>query len=116
TTARRRPYEFATTFYPLWAGMSSPEQARRVVGNLRRFEAPGGVLTSTQTSGSQWDAPYGWAPLQLIAVDGLRRYGYQQDADRLARKFVSLVADDFDAHGTIAEKYDVRRRSPDLGA
>jgi alpha,alpha-trehalase len=115
-TERRRHYEFATTFYPLWAGIASADQARRVVGNLPRFEAPGGLLTSTQTTGSQWDAPYGWAPLQVIAVDGLRRYGYHSDADRLARKFVSLVVEDFDVHGTIVEKYDVRRRSSDLGA
>ena len=113
---RQSNYYYATTFYPLWAGIASPEQARRVVANLARFEAPGGLLTSTQTTGSQWDAPYGWAPLQVIAVDGLRRYGYTDDADRLARKFVSLVVEDFDAHGTIVEKYDVRRRSSDLGA
>jgi alpha,alpha-trehalase len=115
-TGRRRPYEFATTFYPMWAGLSSPQQARRVVGNMGRFEAPGGILTSTQTTGSQWDAPFGWAPLQLIAIDGLRRYGYQRDADRVARKFVSLVVDDFTARGAIVEKYDVQRRSSDLAA
>jgi alpha,alpha-trehalase len=114
-TRRRRGYEFATTFYPLWAGVASPAQARRVVSNLSKFEAAGGVLTSTRTTGSQWDAPYGWAPLQVIAVDGLRRYGYDADADRLARKFVSLVVDDFVIHGTIVEKYDVLRRSSDLG-
>jgi alpha,alpha-trehalase len=113
---RRRHYQFATTFYPLWAGVASPEQARRVVSNLSKFEAPGGVLTSTETTGNQWDAPYGWAPLQIIASGGLRRYGYAADADRLAREFVSLVVDDFAAHGTIVEKYDVRRRSSDLGA
>jgi alpha,alpha-trehalase len=95
-TGKRRHYEFATTFYPLWAGMSSVQQARRVAGNLGRFEAPGGLLTSTTTSGSQWDAPFGWAPLQIIAGGGLRRYGYQGPADRIARK------------------YDVRRRSSDL--
>jgi alpha,alpha-trehalase len=113
---QRRPYPFATTFYPLWAGMSSPRQARQVVGNLARFEAPGGILTSTETSGSQWDAPFGWGPLQLMAVGGLRRYGYQAHADRIARKFVSLVVQDFDAHHAIVEKYDVRRRSSDLAA
>jgi alpha,alpha-trehalase len=115
-TGTRRVYPFATTFYPLWAGMSSPQQARRVAGNLSRFEAPGGILTSTQTTGSQWDAPFGWAPLQLIAVDGLRRYGYHAPADRIARKFVSLVVQDFDARGAIVEKYDVQRRSSDLAA
>jgi alpha,alpha-trehalase len=115
-TGHRRPYEFATTFYPLWAGLASPEQARRVVRNLSRFEAPGGILTSTKATGSQWDAPFGWAPLQLIAVGGLRRYGYNKDADRVARKFVSLVVDDFTARGAIVEKYDVRRRTSDLAS
>jgi alpha,alpha-trehalase len=115
-TGRRRQYPFAATFYPLWAGAASPEQARVVVRNLPRFEAPGGLLTSTEVTGNQWDAPFGWAPLQIIAVDGLRRYGYHAAADRLARKFVSLVRDDFAAHGTIVEKYDVRRRSSDLAA
>jgi alpha,alpha-trehalase len=113
-TGRRRHYEFATTFYPLWAASASPQQARAVLRNLSRFEAPGGLLTSTQVTGNQWDAPFGWAPLQIIAVDGLRKYGFRQEADRLARKFVSLVVEDFDAHGTIVEKYDVRRRSSDL--
>ena len=115
-TKRRRNYPFATTFYPLWAGMSSPQQAGRVAANLSRFEAPGGILTSTQTTGSQWDAPYGWAPLQLIAVDGLRRYGYRAAADRIARKFVSLVVGDFEARHVIVEKYDVMRRSSDVSA
>jgi alpha,alpha-trehalase len=115
-TGQRRRYEFATTFYPLWAGMSSLQQARRVAGNLGRFEAPGGLLTSTTTSGSQWDAPFGWAPLQMMADGGLRRYGYQAPADRIARKFVSLVVEDFEAHGAIVEKYDVRRRSSDLAS
>ncbi|HET7746317.1 MAG TPA: trehalase family glycosidase, partial [Vicinamibacteria bacterium] len=114
--ARRRRYEFATTFYPLWAGMATPEQARRVHENVRLFEAPGGVLTSTRRTGSQWDAPFGWAPLQMIAVGGLRRYGYHETADRLARRFVALVAKEFDEHGTIVEKYDLVRRESDVAA
>jgi alpha,alpha-trehalase len=115
-TSSRRQYEFATTFYPLWAGIASPAQARAVHANLAKFEAPGGILTSTQVTGSQWDAPYGWAPLQMIAVAGLRRYGYVEDADRLARKFVSLVIQEFDAHGIIVEKYDMQKRTSDIAA
>jgi alpha,alpha-trehalase len=115
-TKRRRPYEFATTFYPLWVGLATGEQAARVRANLPTLEAPGGLLTSTQTTGSQWDAPFGWAPLQMIAVDGLRRYGYEEDADRLAAKFLSLVAKEFAEHGAIVEKYDVRRRESDVSA
>jgi alpha,alpha-trehalase len=114
--ARRRPYEFATTFYPLWAGIASPEQAARVAKNLSLFEAAGGILTSTQVTGNQWDAPFGWAPLQLIAVEGLRRAGYPQEADRVARKFIALVAKEFAEHGTIVEKYDVRRAESEVAA
>ena len=115
-TKQLRPYVFATTFYPLWAGLATGEQAKRVRENLSKLEAPGGLLTSTQVTGSQWDAPFGWAPLQMIAVDGLRRYGYDEDADRLAAKFISLVAKEFQEHGTIVEKYDVRRRESDVAA
>src|SRR5262249_19345443 len=115
-THQRRMYPFATTFYPLWVGLPTGEQARRVRANLPKFEAPGGLLTSTTVSGSQWDAPFGWAPLQMIAVEGLRRYGYDEDADRLATKFVALVAKEFQEHGTIVEKYDVRRRESDVEA
>jgi alpha,alpha-trehalase len=115
-TRRLRRYDFATTFYPLWAGIASPAQAARVRANLERFEAPGGLLTSTEVTGSQWDAPFGWAPLQMVAVAGLRRYGFDEDANRIAAKFVSLVEKEFDEHGTIVEKYDVRRRESDVAA
>jgi alpha,alpha-trehalase len=84
-TKSRRKYEFATTFYPLWAGLASKAQAARVRANLKLFEAPGGLLTSTRVTGNQWDAPFGWAPLQMIPADGLRRYGFDTDADRVSR-------------------------------
>ena len=114
TTQQRRYYPFATTFMPLWTGLASPQQAQQVVENLPQLEAPGGLLTSTHTSGNQWDAPFGWAPLQLFAVRGLERYGYQEDAQRLAGKFVSLVVQEFEKSGAIVEKYDVQRCSADV--
>jgi len=111
---RSSSYVFATTFYPLWVGLATEKQARQVAENLDLLEAPGGLLTSTTTSGSQWDAPYGWAPLQMIAVQGLRRYGFHTEANRLARKFLDLVAKEFHEHGIIVEKYDVVRQESDL--
>jgi alpha,alpha-trehalase len=104
---RVRHYPFLTTFYPLWAGFASKEQAARVVKNLSLFEKPGGLQTSTYISGNQWDSPFGWAPLQMIAVDGLRRYGYSDDAERISMKFLSLVRREFLRQGYIVEKYDV---------
>ena len=115
-TGKRRLYPFATTFFPLWAGLASPAQARRVRDNLPRFERPGGIMTSTSVSGNQWDAPFGWAPLQLLAVEGLRRHGYNEDADRVGREFLSLVLEVFETKGTMVEKYDVVRRSADVSA
>jgi len=107
---RRRRYPFVTTFYPLWAGVASREQAARVVANLAKFERPGGLQTSTNESSNQWDAPFGWAPMQMIAVKGLRRYGYDKEADRITSNFLSMVLKEFIAHNAILEKYDVLRR------
>jgi alpha,alpha-trehalase len=111
-----RRYPFATTFYPLWAGIASREQASRVVANLDLFERAGGLLTSKNVSGSQWDAPFGWAPLQMIAVSGLRRYGYNEEADRIAANFLSMVLKEFIEHNTIVEKYDVVGRKSQISA
>jgi alpha,alpha-trehalase len=113
---RVRRYPFVTTFYPLWAGIADAKQAGRVVANLKLFERPGGLQTSTNQSGSQWDAPFGWAPMQLIAVRSLRRYGYTKEADRITANFLSMILKDFLEHNTIVEKYDVARRSSQLGA
>ncbi|MCI0489865.1 MAG: alpha,alpha-trehalase [Blastocatellia bacterium] len=107
---RVRRYGFVTIFYPLWAGIASREQAARVAANLRLFERAGGLRTSINASGSQWDAPFGWAPMQMIAVDGLRRYGYEEEADRIAINFLSMVLKEFLEHNAIVEKYDVTRR------
>ena len=110
-----RRYPFVTTFYPLWAGIADRRQAARVVANLDRFERPGGLQTSSTTTGSQWDAPFGWAPMQMIAVQGLRRYGYRTEADRITVNFLSMILKEFIEHNTIVEKYDVTRRSSELG-
>jgi alpha,alpha-trehalase len=108
-------YPFATTFWPLWAGLAAPSHAQRVIANLALFERPGGIVTSTMVTGAQWDAPFGWAPLQLFAVEGLRRAGDVRDADRIAREFLSMLVEDFERRGTLVEKYDVERRTSDLG-
>ncbi len=114
THGRRRNYPFLTTFYPLWAGIATPEQAARVERNLALFEQPGGLQTSTNRSGNQWDAPFGWAPLELIAVEALRRYGFSSDADRVSTEFLSMVAEQYRKTGIIVEKYDVVKRGAEV--
>ena len=109
-----RRYPFVTTFYPLWAGIASTAQAARVLKNLSLFERAGGLQTSTTRSGSQWDAPFGWAPMQMIAVAGLRRYGYHTAANRISFKFLALILKEFYEHNVIVEKYDVERRESQI--
>ena len=74
------------------------------------------MRTSNTVSGSQWDAPFGWAPLQIIAVTGLRNYGHHDAASRLARRFIALVTKEFEEHAAIVEKYDLERRESDVSA
>jgi alpha,alpha-trehalase len=78
---------------------------------VKIFEQPGGLVTSTLDSGAQWDYPYGWAPLELLAIEGLRRYGDHADAKRISQKFLSTVVENFERDGTIREKYNVVNRS-----
>jgi alpha,alpha-trehalase len=110
-SAKRSKYEYATTFYPLWAGVASKDEARAVVQNLKLFEQPGGLAMSSTESGAQWDFPYGWAPIQFLAIEGLRRYGYDREADRISENFLAMVLDNFERDHTIREKYNVVTRS-----
>ena len=110
-TGTKSTYPYVTTFYPLWAGLASPQQAQALARNVKLFDEPGGLVTSTTDTGAQWDYPYGWAPLESLGVDGLRRYGYTADADRISYNFLSTVAENFRREGTIREKYDVVTRS-----
>lgn len=112
---RLRHYPYLTTFYPLWAGIATAEQAAAVEKNLPMFERDGGLRTSTFESGNQWDSPFGWAPLQMIAVEGLRRYGYSDDADRITRKWLSMVLREYRRTGIIVEKYDVVSGGMEVG-
>jgi alpha,alpha-trehalase len=47
-------------------------------------------------------------------VEGLRRYGFTDDANRISYEFLSTVAENFKREGTIREKYDVVTRSSDV--
>ncbi|MGC2818131.1 MAG: trehalase family glycosidase [Candidatus Sulfotelmatobacter sp.] len=115
-TSHKSSYRYATTLYPLWTGLATVEQAKRVAKNLPALEKAGGLAMSTEESGAQWDLPYGWGNIEMLAVEGLRRYGYQQDADRISYEFLSMVAENFRRDGYIVEKYNVVTRSSDAHA
>ena len=62
---------------------------------------------SRRETQAQWDYPYGWAPIHLLAVEGMRRYGYDVEANRISGKFLATVLQNFLLDHTIREKYDV---------
>ena len=114
--ASRRPLRVRHDLLSALGGPAPPASRRAACARTcRGSKRQADCSPAREVTGSQWDAPFGWAPLQMIAVEGLRRYGYEEDADRLARKFVALVVKEFEEHGTIVEKYDVRRRESDVG-
>jgi alpha,alpha-trehalase len=110
-TSRMSNYQYASTFYPLWAGLATQEQAKAVADNLKIFDRPGGLPMSTYETGAQWDLPYGWGNIEMLAIDGLRRYGFNADADRVSYEFLSTVAENFRRDGIIKEKYNVVTKS-----
>lgn len=119
---RRSQYETLATFYPLWTGWASRKEAAAVAAALPRFMQAGGLSVSSQASREaaggedlQWDWPFGWPPHQLIAVEGLRRYGFHAEADQVAYRWLSMVMDVAGRHnGLLMEKYDVVRCSADV--
>jgi alpha,alpha-trehalase len=109
----RSTYRYASTFYPLWAGLATDAQAKAVVKNLSSFEKPGGIVMSLHETLGQWDYPFGWAPIQFLAIEGMRRYGHSAEADRVSIEFLSTVLQNFEHDHTIREKYNVVTRSSD---
>lgn len=119
-TQAQSEFETVTSFWALWCGIASPQQAALLVEkSLPRFECIGGLSTgseysrgptSTDRPQKQWDYPYGWAPHQMLAWDGLKRYGYHEDTERLIYRWLYTITRVFsDYNGTVVEKYDVTK-------
>lgn len=99
-------------FYPLWAKLATSKQAeliRKYV--LPVFEHEGGIA-NTQPYGlsediKQHDYPNGWPHQQWIVIQGLLNYGFNEDAKRIARKWLGMNTKIFRETGLLWEKYNV---------
>ena len=99
----------AATAYPLFVGLATRQQAKGVADTIREsLLAPHGLATTTVETGEQWDAPNGWAPLQWIAIDGLRKNGQNALASKIAEGWVAENARVYCETGKLVEKYNVR--------
>jgi alpha,alpha-trehalase len=98
----------AATLYPLFVSVASDEQAT-LVGKavVRDLLKDGGVVTTPLNTGQQWDSPNGWAPLQWIAISGLRQYRKLPLAETIACRWMVNVSRVYAETGKLVEKYDV---------
>lgn len=94
--------------YPLFFCMAKRTQAAAVAHKVEAdFLKPGGLPATLNRTGQQWDAPNGWAPLQWMAIQGLRNYGYQPLAHTIAQNWVSQNVEVYQQTGKLVEKYNV---------
>ena len=103
-------------FYPMWAGLVDEKQAARLVNSLKKFEQRGGLSTTDAMQvgdlvpgamPAQWAYPNGWAPLHFIVIKGLQRYGYHEEARKIANRWLKTNLDWFNKHHVFLEKYNV---------
>lgn len=109
-TKRRNDMVATSTFYPLFVGLADEAQAAGIHGVLHKIEEEYGLASTEYREDLfdlQWDHPYGWPCQQYIVIRGLLRYGYREDALRLAKKYTHTVERTFEATGTLWEKYNV---------
>ena len=110
-------------FMTLWAGIATPEQARRMMKeNLmdeRTFCGTYGVRTLSKmekmynlratNNPSNWQGPL-WGISNYMVWRGLADYGLNKEARQLAEKTVALFGEDLKKNGALHEYYD-----PDTG-
>lgn len=102
-------------FYPLFAKVATKEQAKKMVLCIKDFEYKGGLANTQKENLSQdfkqWDYPNGWANQQYIVIKGLLNYGYNKEAEGLAKKWLDFNKDMFIKTGKFWEKYNVAEYS-----
>lgn len=115
---RQFPFEAATTFFPLWAGLCSEHQAKKLIEvALPQFIKTGGITGSTKASSDsfskdapqrQWDYPFGWAPHQMLLWEGLINYKFFDRAQEMVYRWLWLITKNaVEYNGTIPEKFDL---------
>ena len=94
--------------YPLYFFIADKGQAAAVADRLEReFLKDGGFVSTLRTTGQQWDAPNGWAPLQWITINGLYNYSHFELGNEGGRRWLRRNEQVYKATGKMMEKYNV---------
>lgn len=93
---------------PLFFNIATAEQAARVAQTVSaQFLKPGGLVTTLNKTGQQWDWPNAWAPLQYMSIEGLKNYKHTALAQTIAQRWISINTSVFSQTGKLMEKYNV---------
>lgn len=110
-------------FMVLWAGIATPEQAKRIVAenyyDKRTFNAQYGIRTLSKLekmynlkathNPSNWQGPI-WGVSNYLVFQGLANYGFVAEAQEMAEKTIMLFGRDIKNNGSLHEYYN-----PDTG-
>jgi alpha,alpha-trehalase len=106
----------AAGLFPLFVKIATNAQANAVESTTKKYLLKdGGIVTTTQHTGQQWDAPNGWAPLQWVTVKGLRNYNKNETAKTIAQRWLALNEKVYAATGKMMEKYNVEDLTKEAG-
>ncbi|CAG5058245.1 unnamed protein product [Parnassius apollo] len=115
-SGRRRDYFYPSNVAPLWTGSYDKARTdyfvRRVINYLDKVKVDvyeGGIPTTFEHSGEQWDYPNAWPPLQYIVVTGLANTKMPEAtrlAYEMATKWVRSNFEVWKKKTAMLEKYD----------
>ena len=112
-------------FMTMWAGIATPEQAKRMVAenykDTRTFNAKYCIRTLSKlekmyslkasSNPSNWWGPI-WGISNYMTYRGLLKYGYKKEANELACKTIMLFGNDFKKEGALHEYYNPDNGEP----
>lgn len=107
----------AAIFNLFWAGIPNESQAEKMVNQLNSLEFDHGIAAcaaGTRNVIYQWDYPNAWASFNCLAVMGLDRYGYKDEAKRIAYKYVRSITDIYNRTGNLWEKFNAVKGNLDV--
>jgi len=112
----KRDYFYPTNISPLWTMCYDRENTTHYVSKVMKYLEKsqimvnlGGIPTTLEHSGEQWDYPNAWPPLQYIMIMGLELTGdsWAQDlAFEMSEKWVRSNYKAFNESHAMYEKYD----------
>jgi alpha,alpha-trehalase len=102
----------AAALYPL-NFITKSQKSYSTIGNAAKtfiekyLLKDGGIVSTPNNTGQQWDAPNGWAPQQWMVISGLENCNQKALAKDIAMRWIKLNNDVYLRTNKLMEKYNV---------